>query len=112
MDSGIRFTMFQPDMSLRRATQYRYGGCMKSFACLRTLALAVVLAALVVATVVPTVKVSAQSGRQPEKKKVEKKVEEQKANPAAQPEPQEPVPPMPKSTKDDQVIKLSTQVVN
>ena len=85
---------------------------MKSFAHLRALALAIVLTALVVATALPPSKVSAQSGRQPEKKKVEKKVDEQKGNPSAQPEPQEPVPPMPKSTKDDQVIKLSTQVVN
>jgi VWFA-related protein len=85
---------------------------MKSLAHLRALALAVVLTALAVATALPTAHVSAQSGRQPEKKKVEKKVDEQKGNPSAQPEPQEPVPPMPKSTKDDQVIKLSTQVVN
>jgi Ca-activated chloride channel family protein len=85
---------------------------MKSFAFLRALAIVALLVALLTVSALPTTRVAAQSGRQPEKKKVEKKVEEQKGNPSAQPESQEPVPPMPKATKDDQVIKLSTAVVN
>jgi Ca-activated chloride channel homolog len=85
---------------------------MKSFAFLRALAMLALLAALLTVSALPTTRVAAQSGRQPEKKKVEKKIDEQKGNPSGQPDPQEPVPPMPKSTKDDQVIKLSTQVVN
>ncbi len=85
---------------------------MKSFAFLRALAIVILFAALLTVSALPTAKVAAQSGRQPEKKKVEKKVEEQKANPSAHPESQEPVPPMPKGSKDDQVVKLSTQVVN
>lgn len=85
---------------------------MKSFAFLRALAIVGLIAGLLTVSALPTMKVAAQSGRQPEKKKVEKKVDEQKGNPSAQPDSQEPVPPMPKSTKDDQVIKLSTQVVN
>ena len=85
---------------------------MKSFAFLRALAIGALLAALLTVSAWPIARVAAQSGRQPEKKKVEKKVDEQKANPSAQPESQEPVPPMPKPGKDDQVVKLSTQVVN
>jgi Ca-activated chloride channel homolog len=85
---------------------------MKSFAYLRALALVALLTALVVATALPPAKVAAQSGRQPEKKKVEKKVDEQKGNPSAQPDSQEPAPPLPKNAKDEQTIKLSTQVVN
>ncbi len=85
---------------------------MKSFAFLRALALVILLAALLTVSALPTAKVAAQSGRQPEKKKVEKKVEEQKANSSGQPDLQEPAPPVPKSNKDDQVVKLSTQVVN
>ena len=85
---------------------------MKSFAFLRALAIGALLAALLTVSAWPIARVAAQSGRQPEKKKVEKKVDEQKANPSAQPESQEPVPPMPKPNKDDQVVKLSTQVVN
>src|SRR5205085_10653009 len=58
----------------------------------------------------PNLSVEAQSGRQPEKKKVEKKVDEQKGN---QPASQEPAPPMPnKIGKDEQVVKIGTQVVN
>ncbi|HKS39405.1 MAG TPA: VWA domain-containing protein [Blastocatellia bacterium] len=88
---------------------------MKKFALIRAAALAVLLAALLVASVVPDSIVAAQSGRQPPTKKVEKKTEEQKEkqqNEPVLPEPQEPVPPMPKTSKDDQVIKLSAQVVN
>jgi VWFA-related protein len=70
------------------------------------------VAALLIASVVPNAIVAAQSGRQPPQKKVEKKTDEQKQNPANPQEPQEPVPPMPKITKDDQVVKLSAQVVN
>ena len=88
---------------------------MKKFALIRAAALVILLAALLVASVVPDSIVAAQSGRQPPTKKVEKKTEEQKEkqqNEPVLPEPQEPVPPMPKTTKDDQVIKLSAQVVN
>ena len=82
---------------------------MKSFAFLRPPAIAVLLAGLVAVSAWPGHGVEAQSGRQPEKKKVEKKIDEQKGKPA---EPQEPLPPMPKLGKDEQVVKLSTQVVN
>ena len=88
---------------------------MKKFALIRAAALVIVLAALLVASVVPDSIVAAQSGRQPPTKKVEKKTEEQKGKEPPEPiqqEPQEPVPPMPKPSKDDQVIKLSAQVVN
>jgi VWFA-related protein len=88
---------------------------MKKFALIRAAALVIVLAALLVASVVPASIVAAQSGRQPPTKKVEKKTEEQKGKEPPAPiqqDPQEPVPPMPKNTKDDQVIKLSAQVVN
>ena len=85
---------------------------MKSLAFLRALAIVALLAALLTVSAWPSASVAAQSGRQPDKKKVEKKVDEQKANQPAQGEPQEPVPPIPKSSKDDQVVKLGTQVVN
>lgn len=85
---------------------------MKSFAFLRALAVVGVLAALLAVSALPSATVVAQSGRQPEKKKVEKKVDEQKNNPSAAPESQEPTPPIPKNSKDDQVIKIGTQVVN
>jgi VWFA-related protein len=85
---------------------------MKSFAIIRAAAISGLVAALLIASVVPNAIVAAQSGRQPPQKKVEKKTEEQKQNPANPQEPQEPVPPMPKSKKDDQVVKLSAQVVN
>lgn len=85
---------------------------MKSFAIIRAAAISSLVAALLIASVVPNAIVAAQSGRQPPQKKVEKKTNEQKQNPANQQEPQEPVPPMPKITKDDQVVKLSAQVVN
>jgi VWFA-related protein len=63
--------------------------------------------------------VAAQSGRQPPKKKVEKKTEEEKAKEnkddknkqPPRPEDQEPAPPVPRNLKDEQAIKLSTQVV-
>lgn len=84
---------------------------MKSFAFLRLLAMVSLLAALLIISALPNARVAAQSGRQPEKKKVEKKVDEQKNTPSGQSEPQEPVPPVPKASKDDQVVKLSTQVV-
>lgn len=85
---------------------------MRLFAVIRAAAISGLVAALLIASVVPNAIVAAQSGRQPPQKKVEKKTEEQKQNPANQQDPQEPVPPMPKTTKDDQVIKLSAQVVN
>jgi Ca-activated chloride channel homolog len=83
---------------------------MKSFAFLRPPAVAALLAGLLTVSAWPNLRVAAQSGRQPEKKKVEKKVDEQKAN---QQEPQVPAPPMPgKIGKDEQVVKIGTQVVN
>src|ERR1044071_1593298 len=86
---------------------------MKLFAIIRAAAIIGLVAALLIASAVPNAIVAAQSGRQPPQKKVEKKTEEQKQNPAGQQQdPQEPVPPMPKNQKDEQVIKLSAQVVN
>jgi len=86
---------------------------MKLFAIIRAAAIIGLVAALLIASAVPNAIVAAQSGRQPPQKKVEKKTEEQKQNPAGQqPDPQEPVPPMPKNQKDEQVVKLSAQVVN
>ena len=85
---------------------------MKKFALIRAAALVVLLAALLLATAVPDSIVAAQSGRQPPTKKVEKKTEERKPGepPPAQQDP-DPLP-MPKNQKDDQVLKLSAQVVN
>src|ERR1044071_556338 len=86
---------------------------MKLFAIIRAAAIIGLVAALLIASAVPNAIVAAQSGRQPPQKKVEKKTEEQKQNPAGQQQdPQEPVPPMPKNQKDEQVVKLSAQVVN
>src|SRR5256714_7864327 len=82
---------------------------MKSFAFLRAPVIGALLAGLLTVSAWPGLRVAAQSGRQPEKKKVEKKVDEQKGKPS---EAQEPLPPMPKIGKDEQVVKLSTQVVN
>jgi VWFA-related protein len=74
------------------------------------------LAALLGGAFLPDSNVAAQSGRQPPKKKVEKKTDEQKSgDKKAIPEdqdPQEPVPPIPRSIKDQPAIKISTQVVN
>jgi Ca-activated chloride channel homolog len=91
---------------------------MKYSALFRVTATLALLAALTAAPVIPGSPVAAQSGRQPPKKKVEKKTEEQdkkKAPGQAKPgeeEPQDPVPPVPRSQKDEPPIKLSTQVVN
>ncbi|HJQ22734.1 MAG TPA: VWA domain-containing protein [Blastocatellia bacterium] len=83
---------------------------MKSFAFLRAPVVGALLAGLLTVSAWPGLRAEAQSGRQPEKKKVEKKVDEQKGQPAGA---QEPAPPMPgKPGKDEQVVKLSTQVVN
>jgi Ca-activated chloride channel family protein len=85
---------------------------MKKFALIRAAALASLIASLLFATAAPDSIVTAQSGRQPPTKKVEKKAEEQKGSEHPQQEPQEPLPPLPKNMKDEQVIKLSAQVVN
>src|SRR5581483_11134778 len=84
---------------------------MKSFAFLRAPVVGALLAGLLTVSAWPGLRAEAQSGRQPEKKKVEKKVDEQKGQPAGAQ--QEPAVPMPgKPGKDEQVVKLSTQVVN
>ncbi|MEW6211175.1 MAG: hypothetical protein AB1631_22610, partial [Acidobacteriota bacterium] len=87
---------------------------------LRTAAVIALVAAFAIASLTPGI-VAAQSGRQPPKKKVEKKTEEEKAKDEKKddktkqpprPEDQEPAPPVPRNLKDEQAIKLSTEVVN
>src|SRR5262249_50589926 len=89
---------------------------MKSLALMRAATLVILLAALLIGSVLPRSIVAAQSGRQPPKQPVEKKTDAQKGNDQsgkpAQPESQEPTPPVPKDVKDQLPIKLSTQVVN
>jgi Ca-activated chloride channel homolog len=87
---------------------------MKKFALIRAAALALLISALLVGAAAPRSIVAAQSGRQPPTKKVEKKTEEQKGTERtpAQQEQQDPLPPPPKNQKDDQIVKLSAQVVN
>jgi VWFA-related protein len=85
---------------------------MKYLVSLRAAAVAVLLLALVAASLMPGSIAAAQSGRQPPKKKVEKKTEEQKPGQPPKPEEQEPAPPIPRNLKDEQVVKLSTQIVN
>lgn len=72
-----------------------------------------ILAAILAAPALPGSITAAQSGRQPPKKKVEKKTEEQKDQKSkpGEEDPQEPLPPVPKSIKDEPAIKLTTQVV-
>src|SRR6185369_6181881 len=84
----------------------------KKFTLIRAAALVTLIASLLFATAAPDSIVTAQSGRQPPTKKVEKKAEEQKGSEHPQQEPQEPLPPLPKNMKDEQVVKLSAQVVN
>lgn len=89
---------------------------------LRTAAVIALVAAFLIASLAPKAMVAAQSGRQPPKKKVEKKTEEEKSKDEknkdeknkqpSRPEDQEPAPPVPRNLKDEQAIKLSTQVVN
>lgn len=95
---------------------------MNHLALLRTAAVIALVAAFLIASLAPKATVAAQSGRQPPKKKVEKKTEEEKSKDEknkdeknkqpTRPEDQEPAPPVPRNLKDEQAIKLSTQVVN
>jgi Ca-activated chloride channel homolog len=86
---------------------------MKSVAGIRVSILALILLALLAASTLPRSIAEAQSGRQPAKKDVEKKTDElKKKGQEANPENQEPLPPIPKNQKDDQALRLSTQVVN
>jgi VWFA-related protein len=86
---------------------------MKHMILMRATAVLALAAALVAGSILPGARVAAQSGRQPPKKKVEKKTEEQKPGQPAKPdEPQEPVPPVPRNLKDQDAIKLTTEVVN
>jgi Ca-activated chloride channel homolog len=86
---------------------------MKSLGLARLISVFALMLALLASFIPPDAIVAAQSGRQPPKKKVEKKTEEEKAKEKTNPptENQEPVPPMPKGSKDDPPLKLSTQVV-
>src|SRR5215510_14551815 len=86
---------------------------MKSGMRVRGAICASLLLALFVASVLPPAVAEAQSGRQPAKKDVEKKTDElKKKGQEANPENQEPLPPVPKNQKDEPALKLSTEVVN
>jgi hypothetical protein len=92
---------------------------MNHLALLRSAAVITLVAAFLIVSLTSGAMVAAQSGRQPPKKKVEKKTEEEKAKEnkddknkqPPRPEDQEPAPPVPRNLKDEQAIKLSTQVV-
>ncbi|HLG15556.1 MAG TPA: VWA domain-containing protein [Blastocatellia bacterium] len=88
---------------------------MRRITLMRLGATVAIVAALLAGAVAPRSIVEAQSGRQPPKKDVEKKTEKKAGEKEGKPipeEPQEPVPPVPRSLKDEPPLKLSTQVVN
>ena len=79
--------------------------------------ISLILVAISAVSVIPRSMAEAQSGRQQPQKKAEKKTEGQKEpgqgdNKSGEQQPDESLPALPRGTKDEPVIKLSTQVVS